>query len=86
MGNRIHVVAHPRGFAVKRDGAQRASSVHSTQGEAERSAKVTAKRESLEVVVHAARGGRIRDSDSFGTESRKARHEALGPTAPRAGP
>lgn len=71
MGNRIHVVTHARGFAVKRDDARRASSVHDTQGQAERAAKATAKREHLEVVVHAARGGKIRNSDSFGTESPK---------------
>jgi hypothetical protein len=71
MGNRIHVVTHPKGFAVKRDGAQRATSLHNTQTQAERAAKQIAKREDLEVVVHAARGGKIRDTDSFGTESRK---------------
>ena len=61
----LHVTPHDDGWQVKREGAERASSVHNTQEGARQAAVQTAKREGLEVVIH-DRKGRIRDSDSYG--------------------
>ena len=64
---RIHVVPHSGGFAAKREGADRAGSVHSTQKAAIEAAKNTASRECGEVVIHRP-NGQIRDSDSYGSD------------------
>lgn len=61
----LHVVPHKDGWAVRREGADRASSVHSTQKDAIDAAKPRAKDERVELVVH-RRDGTIRDSDSYG--------------------
>jgi uncharacterized protein YdaT len=61
----IHVVRHPEGWAVKKEKAERASSVHETQRDAIEQAREQARREKVEVVIH-GRDGRIRDSDSYG--------------------
>ena len=34
MGKNVHVTPHPEGWAVKKDGAERASSIHDTQADA----------------------------------------------------
>jgi hypothetical protein len=49
--NDRYVVKHPDGWAVKAGGADRASSVHKTQHEAEQAAKE---------IVHNAGGGEVR--------------------------
>ena len=64
---RIHVVPHSDGFAAKREGADRAGSVHPTQKAAIDAAKNTASREHGEVVIHRP-DGRIRDGDSYGSD------------------
>ena len=61
----IHVVPQGDDWAVKREGSERASSLHSTQGEAIERGRETASREGVELVIHRP-NGRIRDSDSFG--------------------
>lgn len=63
----IHVVPHERGWATKREGAQRAGSVSSTKAEAVERAREQAKREKTEVVIHNA-SGKISDSDSYGKD------------------
>lgn len=64
----IHVTRRPDGdWQVKREGADRVSSVHDTQRAAEDAAKGTARRERGEVFVH-GRDGKIRDRDSFGND------------------
>lgn len=62
-----HVVPRGDEWAVKREGAERAASVHPTQGEAERAARDLARTNKVEVVVHRP-NGQIRDSDSFGND------------------
>jgi hypothetical protein len=64
---RIHVVPHDDGFAAKREGANRAGSVHPTQQAAIDAARNTARREGGEVVIHRP-NGQIRDSDSYGSD------------------
>lgn len=63
----VHVVPHDDGWAVKKDGAERASSVHRTQAQAENAGRKTAKAEGSELRIH-GRDGKIRDSDSFGND------------------
>jgi len=65
MAKRVHVVPHADGWAVKREGNDRATSVHDTQREAQNAAIPIAKRDHTEVVTH-GRDGKIRDSDSYG--------------------
>jgi hypothetical protein len=63
-----HVTTHPEGgWQVKREGADRASSRHPTQGEASERGRELAKQEKVEVVIHRP-DGTIRDSDSFGRD------------------
>jgi uncharacterized protein YdaT len=65
MSKRVHVVPHADGWAVKKEGNARATSVHDTQKEAQGAAIPIAKQDHTEVVTH-GRDGRIRDSDSYG--------------------
>ena len=67
MSKRIHVVPRGDGWAVRRQGASRASSVHGTQGSATDAVRATARRQGGEVVIHRA-DGRIRDADSYGND------------------
>ena len=64
----IHVVPHgDGGWAVRREGAERAGSRHDTQREALEQARDMGRRDRVEVVTH-GRDGRIRDSDSYGND------------------
>ena len=63
----IHVVPHKDGWATKKEGADRAGSVHSTQKEATERASQQARRERAEVVIH-RKDSTIRDSDSYGND------------------
>lgn len=63
MPNR-YVTTHPKGWAVKAPGGKRASSVHSTQDEAERAAKLTVGKQGGGEVRIQGRDGRWRDSDT----------------------
>lgn len=59
-----YVTKHPNGWAVKVAGAQRASSVHSTQRSAEQAAKQTVRNLGGGEVRIQGRDGRWRDSDT----------------------
>jgi hypothetical protein len=63
----IHVVHRPEGWATFKEGASRAGYRTSTQKEAIEIARVQAKRENVEVVIHRV-DGKIRDSDSYGND------------------
>lgn len=63
----VHVVPRDQGWAVKKEGNDRASSVHPTQREAINAGRDAAKSERSELVIH-DRQGRIRDSDSYGND------------------
>jgi len=60
-----HIVLQPSGWAVKAEGAQRASSVHRTQQEAIFVGRQVARNQKSELLVH-GRNGRIRERDSYG--------------------
>lgn len=64
----IHVIPHKdNGWAIKKEGADRVSSKHTTQNAAINKAVKAAKKEGLEVVIH-RKDGTIRDSDSYGND------------------
>ena len=63
----IHTVPHPEGWANKREGADRASSVHQTQREAWDANKKTAKADKTEAHLH-SRKGQIRERESYGND------------------
>jgi hypothetical protein len=60
-----HVVPHPKGWAVKPAGGDRASSTHRTQKEAIDQARKTSQNQGTELFVH-NRKGQIRERDSHG--------------------
>ena len=67
MKRDVHVV--PRGdmWAVKVEGAGRASSLHDTQRQAIDAGRVNAQNKHVELVIHRP-DGRIRDSESYGND------------------
>ena len=69
----ISVEPRPDGrWAVQRDGATRASSLHNTQKQAESAARATAKRDEVELVIK-GRDGTIQRRDSFGNDPSRRR-------------
>ena len=69
MGKRnVHVVHRASGdWAVTREGAKRASTVTSTQGQAEQVGRKLAQQDKVEILIH-GRDNRIRDRDSYGND------------------
>ena len=68
MANRNqHVVPHPRGWAVRGAGSQRATSVHPTQSDAIPIARRIAINNRSEMFIHRP-DGRIRDRNSYGND------------------
>jgi uncharacterized protein DUF2188 len=62
-----HVVPREDGWAVRGEGNSRDTSHHTTQQRAYEAAREIAQNQGSDVVVH-GRDGRIRDSDSFGSD------------------
>ncbi|MCP4122533.1 MAG: DUF2188 domain-containing protein [Bacteroidetes bacterium] len=67
MGKNQHVVPHQDGWAVKGAGNQKATSLHSTQSDAQQAAREIAINQQSEVVIHRP-NGQIRDKDSYGND------------------
>jgi hypothetical protein len=65
----VHVTPREEGWAVIREGNQRASSVHSTQKEAEKAGRQAARKDQTEFLLH-NRQGEIRERDSYGNDPR----------------
>jgi len=65
MGKNYHVVPSDEGWKVKREGADKAGSVHDTQREAIEVGRERAIRDRGELVIH-GEDGKIRDKDSYG--------------------
>jgi len=63
----VHVVPSQGKWAVKKEGAAKAASVHRTQGAAVKSAQKAAKQGKTELYVH-GRDGRIRERNSYGDD------------------
>lgn len=62
-----HVVPHGDGWAVKKEGAIRASSTHATKREAESAGRSTSRNQGTEFVVH-RKDGTIERRDSHGND------------------
>jgi len=62
-----HVVPADGGWSVKKAGASRASSTHTTQAAAIDAATKIAKNQQSEVYIH-GRDGRIRERNSYGKD------------------
>ena len=62
-----HDVPHPNGWAIKKEGASKATKVTSTQAEAINKARKIAINQKSEVVIH-RKNGQIRDKDSYGND------------------
>jgi uncharacterized protein (TIGR02271 family) len=76
----VHVEPRESGWAVVREGSERATSVHPTQAEAAKEGRDIARREETEFFLH-ARDGRIREHNSYREEPPPAKEEAAGQTA-----
>lgn len=63
----IHIVPHQKGWAVEREGGQRATAVTATKAEADKIGRDLAKRDRVELVTH-GKDGRVQDSDSYGRD------------------
>lgn len=62
-----HIVRHPNGWAVKKAGADCATSVHKTQSGAIEYGRDVARNQQSELLIH-GRNGRIRARDSYGND------------------
>lgn len=68
MANRHqHVVPHPRGWAVRGEGSQRATSVHPMQSDAIPHRSQNRDQQPLEMFIHRP-DVRIRDRNSYGND------------------
>lgn len=63
----IHVVPHPEGWAVQREGGERATSVHGRKEDAMLEARDLGRRDKVEVVEH-GKDGKIQGSNSYGND------------------
>jgi Uncharacterized protein conserved in bacteria (DUF2188) len=61
----VHVEPRKKGWAVVREGNERATSVHLTQAEAAKEGQDIARRDETEFFLH-AQDGRIREHNSYG--------------------
>lgn len=66
-GKNQHVVPQDGEWAVRGEGNEKVTSIHATQGEAERAARAIAINQQSEVVIHRS-DGRIRDKNSYGND------------------
>jgi hypothetical protein len=63
----VHVTPREDGWAVIREGNERATSVHRTQKEAEQKGRQTARNDKTEFFLH-NKQGQIRERDSYGND------------------
>ena len=81
----VHVLSRADGWAVVREGRERAASVHPTQAEAARAGREIARKDGSEFLLH-ARDGRIRDRTDYGGDpGRPSAPPEDVPTPPAAG-
>lgn len=66
-GKNQHVVKHPNGWAVRGAGNEKVTRITQTQQEAINAARVIARKQESELVIH-GRNGRIREKDSYGND------------------
>lgn len=66
-GNNQHIVPHPDGWAVKPEGASKATKVFNTQSEAIEKGREIAINQQSELFIH-NKQGRIRERNSYGND------------------
>ncbi|KAI9132597.1 DUF2188 domain-containing protein [Acaryochloris sp. CCMEE 5410] len=66
-GNNQHIVPHSEGWAVKSEGASRATKVTSTQQEAINIGREIAQNQASELLIH-GKNGQIRERNSYGND------------------
>ena len=72
----IHVAPHKDGWAVKKEGGERASSVHSRKEDAMQPAREQSRRHKVEVVEHGGTG-RVRAATAMATIESVQEHQAV---------
>lgn len=72
MVKNVHVVKHPRGWAVMVSGNVKATKVTATQKEAEKVAIIIATNQKSEVIIH-GRDGKIREKNSYGNDRKNVK-------------
>src|SRR5918998_2026285 len=79
MANRppVHVESRESGWAVVREGSERANTVHQTQSEAAAEGRELARRDGTEFFLH-AQDGRVREHRNYGEGSSAAPSEDKG--------
>ena len=80
----VHVLSRKDGWAVVREGKERATSVHPTQAEAAKAGREVARKEGSVFLLH-AKDGRVRDRSDYGAGSGPLTKRAGGPAASVAG-
>jgi len=75
----VHVLSRDDGWAVVREGNDRATSVHPTQAQAARAGREIARKDGTEFLLH-AKDGRIRDRSDYGEDPGRPQ-DAPAPTA-----
>ncbi len=76
----VHVESRENGWAVVREGSERATSLHQTQAEAAKEGRDIARREETEFFLH-AQDGRVREHRSYGEGERSAEEAATDRTS-----
>ena len=76
----VHVESRENGWAVVREGSERATSLHQTQAEAAKEGRDIARREETEFFLH-AQDGRVREHRSYGEGARSAEEAATDRTS-----
>jgi uncharacterized protein (TIGR02271 family) len=76
----VHVEPRENGWAVVREGSERATSVHRTQADAAKEGRDIARREETEFFLH-AQDGRVREHRSYGEGARSAEEAATDQTS-----
>ena len=80
----VHIEHREQGWAVVREGSERANSVHPTQAEAAKEGRDIARREETEFFLH-AQDGRVREHHNYGEETSSANEGVVGQAAETVG-
>jgi uncharacterized protein (TIGR02271 family) len=80
----VHVEPREKGWAVMREGSERATSVQPTQAEAAREGREIARREKVEFFLH-AQDGRVREHRNYGEETPPSDKGVVGQAADTVG-
>lgn len=80
----VHVLSRGDGWAVVRQGKERATSVHPTQAEAAKAGRGLARKDGAEFLLH-AKDGRVRDRNDYGEDPGPPSKEPQGPVPGAAG-